>query len=103
VNEIRAVGGPTRSPLWCQIIADVTGYPLHVLNDQGGAPFGNALLAGKGVGLIDDPAKVALSAARIETTYQPDARLFSRYQAQYAIYRQLYPQLKEQFVRLSNL
>ncbi|OUC06075.1 hypothetical protein RY27_23280, partial [Litorilinea aerophila] len=25
VHEIRAVGGPTRSRLWCQIIADVTG------------------------------------------------------------------------------
>ncbi|MEO0564905.1 MAG: FGGY family carbohydrate kinase, partial [Chloroflexota bacterium] len=27
ITEIRAVGGPTRSALWCQMIADVSGYP----------------------------------------------------------------------------
>ena len=56
ISEIRAVGGPTRSPLWCQIIADIVGQPISVMIDNVGAPLGNALLAATGLGLIDDPA-----------------------------------------------
>ena len=59
ISEIRAVGGPTRSPLWCQIMADVIGKPVSVLVDNAGAPLGNTLLASAGLGLIDDPVAVA--------------------------------------------
>ena len=72
IEEIRAVGGPTRSILWCQIIADVTGRRLAVLPDNAGAPLGDALLAGAGVGLIGDPAAVASRSARISRFYEPD-------------------------------
>lgn len=103
VTEIRAVGGPTRSAVWCQIIADVIGRPVHVLAKSGGAPLGNAILAAKGAGLIDDPAAVALRAARIDRSYTPDLHLTDRYQSLFEIYRQLYPQVKEQSARLSRL
>jgi xylulokinase len=101
--EMRAVGGPTRSPLWCQIFADVTGEPIAVPADHAGAPLGNALLAAAGVGLVADPAQVALSAARAGRVYEPDPRRHQRYQALFAIYRQLYPQLREQFATLAPL
>jgi xylulokinase len=103
INEIRAIGGPTRSALWCQIIANVTGRPLSVLADEGGAPLGNALLAAKGAGLIHDLAEAALQAARIERSYEPDPKLVERYRNLFEIYRQLYPQVKEQYARLSIL
>ena len=102
VTEIRAVGGPTRSALWCQIIADIIGRPLHVLTNEGGAPFGNALLAAKGVGLIQDAAEVALQAAKIERSFEPDQSLFDQYQALFEVYKQLYPQVKEQYAQLSR-
>jgi xylulokinase len=86
ITEVRAVGGPTRSALWCQIIADITGRTLNVVSNLGGAPLGNALLAAQGVGLIQDAAEIALKAARIEHSYQPDASLHERYQALFDIY-----------------
>ena len=73
ILEVRATGGPTRSALWCQIIADVCNRPLSVLADEGGAPLGNALLAGAGVGLIDDVAATAEQAAHVQRRYEPDA------------------------------
>lgn len=103
ISEVRAVGGPTRSAFWCQVIADVIGRPLNVVSNEGGAPLGNALLAAKGVGLIQDAAEIALKAARIEHSYQPDPGLHELYQGLFAIYRQLYPQVKEQYAQLSHL
>jgi xylulokinase len=102
VHEIRAVGGPTRSPIWCQIIADITGKPLSVMADDGGAALGNALLAAKGVGLIPDLSAAALRTARVEQSYEPNPSLVERYQGLFEIYCALYPQVKEQYRRLSS-
>ena len=103
ITELRAVGGPTKSDLWCRIIANITGYPLTVLADNAGAPLGNALLAAAGVGLIDDPAETARKVARITGQYEPNAKFRERYIELFGIYRQLYPQLREQFAALAAI
>ena len=103
VEEIRAVGGPTRSALWCQIIADVTGYPLSVLADNAGAPLGNALLAARGIGLIDDVADAAQRAAVISQMFTPNNSNHDHYTQLYKIYASLYPQLKASFGALAAL
>ncbi len=103
ITEVRAVGGPTRSALWCQIIADVIGRPLHVVSREAGAPLGNALLAGQGVGLIENAAGAALQAARVEHSHQPDMHKHEHYQRMFEVYCQLYPQVKEQYARLAQL
>jgi xylulokinase len=103
IREIRAIGGPSQSEFWCQIIANVTGRPVSVMADDSGAPLGNALLAAKGAGLIQDPAETALRAARIERSFEPDPNLTERYRNLLEIYTQLYPQVKEQSARLSLL
>jgi xylulokinase len=102
ILEIRATGGPTRSPLWCQIIADVCQRPLSVLADEGGAPLGNALLAGAGVGLIDDLATTAEQAAHVRHRYEPDADRHEIYRRLFSVYKQLYPNLKELYVELTR-
>lgn len=103
IEEVRAVGGPTRSELWCQIIADVTGRRLAVLPDNAGAPLGDALLAGAGVGLIDDPAAVAAACARIGRYYEPDERNRAHYRALLENYQKLYLNLKEQFAAMAAI
>lgn len=103
IRELRAVGGPTQSDLWCRIISNVTGHPLAVLADNAGAPLGNALLAAAGVGLIDDPAATARKVGRITGQYEPNPKFKDRYAEMFTIYRQLYPQLKEQFAALAAI
>jgi xylulokinase len=102
VTELRAVGGPTRSPLWCQIIADITNQPLLALTDNPGAPLGNVFLAAAAAGLIADAGEAAAQAARIGQVYEPAPVHRERYDDLFAIYRQLYPNLKAQFARLVN-
>jgi xylulokinase len=103
IDEIRAVGGPARSALWCQIIADVTGRRLAVLPDNAGAPLGDALLAAAGVGLIDDPAAVASRSARIGCYYEPNESNHAYYRELFQIYQQLYVNLKHQFAALAMI
>jgi xylulokinase len=102
IAEIRATGGPTRSPLWCQIIADVCGRPLSVLADEGGAPLGNALLAAAGVGLIDDLGGVAAAAAHVRQHYEPHAERHDLYRRLFSVYKQLHPNLKDLYVQLAR-
>ena len=102
ILEVRATGGPTRSALWCQIIADVCNRPLSVLTDEGGAPLGNALLAGAGVGLIDDVAATAEQAAHLQRRYEPDAARHDKYRRLFSVYKQLYPDLKDLYVELAR-
>ena len=97
IDELRAVGGPTRSALWCQIIADVTGRSVAVMDDAAGAPLGNALLAAVGAGVIADAGIVASRAARLERSYAPREAEHAHYQQMFALYQQLYPALKAQF------
>jgi xylulokinase len=97
VSELRAVGGPTRSPLWCQILADITNQPVMVLKEGHGAPLGDVFLAAAAVGLIPDAGAAAARAAHIERVYTPDPTVRALYDHQFAIYTGLYPALKASF------
>jgi xylulokinase len=103
LNELRGVGGPTRSPLWCQIIADITGQPLAVLKDNPGAPLGNVFLAAAAIGLIRNVGETAAQAAQVERVYQPDPTHNELYDKLFAVYHQLYPCLKSQFSAVAQV
>jgi xylulokinase len=56
LNEVIAVNGGARSPLWRQILCDALGVPLLYMPDSAGAPAGAALLAGMAIGALDAAA-----------------------------------------------
>jgi len=103
ITEIRAVGGPTRSPLWCQMIADICGYPVSVLNQNVGAPMGNVWLAGSAVGLIDNMEARAIARSGTPQIYEPRAAYRQRYEQLLDVYRGLYPKLAAPFAALSQI
>lgn len=103
-EELRAVGGPTRSSLWCQIIADVVQLPVTVMPEQAGsAQVGDALLAAAGIGLVPNLVQAAEERARSRALFTPRPQVRARYDALYAIYRETYEQLKGSFRALADL
>ena len=50
VNELWLAGGANRSPVWPQILADVSSIPLQVASYADWAALGGAVLAGWGIG-----------------------------------------------------
>ena len=63
VDEIRAMGGGANSPLWCQMMADMTDKRLVTLKNKETACLGTAILAGVGIGAFDTVEKAVESIA----------------------------------------
>ena len=56
INRATLVDGGARSPLWRQIIADVTGLRMSYIPGSQGAPSGDAMLAGLGTEAVSGPS-----------------------------------------------
>jgi len=56
-KRIVMVGGPSESPLWPQITADITGLKLSLINGQSAGAFGAAIMAGIGAGYFNDESE----------------------------------------------
>lgn len=92
VCRILAVGGGTKSPIWLQIVSDITGFPQYSSSSIG-ASYGDAFLAGVATGLISrDDLTHWITLGKV---IQPDHRLQDLYDHNYALYRSLYLQTKD--------
>ncbi len=98
-QQLRMIGGATRSSLWPQIVADVTGLPVVIPRQTECTVLGAAKLAQKAVG-IENPSHYAAS---VERRYVPNAASHAIYDKYYALYRQTHAFLKEIFSQLNRL
>lgn len=89
IDEMWMIGGATESPLWPQIVADVTGVPLSLTQYAHGPALGAAILAGMGLGIFDS-LEAGLAAFRVSArTIEPGATHAPAYDRQFAIYQRL--------------
>jgi xylulokinase len=104
LDEIVLAGGIAKSNLWLQIIADVTGCVISLPEETEGAAFGGALVAGIGAGIYPDVESAIQQTVKIRRDVcKPDANNHALYIEMYAIYKGLYPALKDTFARLAEL
>jgi xylulokinase len=101
ITQVRASGGGTKSALWRGILASVLGCELVTVNTTEGAAFGAALLAGVGSGAWKDTAAACAQTIKITGRTEPNAASVETYLNSYAIYRDLYPALKDDFARMA--
>jgi ribulokinase/ribulose-phosphate 3-epimerase len=93
-TRVVIAGGPTRSALWLQIHADVTGVPF-VLTRCGDAPaLGAAVLAAAAAGLHPSVAAAAAAMVHVDRVVAPDAARHAAYRPLFAAYKALYAALK---------
>jgi xylulokinase len=101
--EIRASGGGARSPFWRQLQADIYRHPIIFTNAAEGPAYGAALLAGVGVGVwstVEQACQCCIKSTRKST---PNPKLADYYDRSYAVYHQLYGDLKNCFPQMSAL
>jgi|LSQX01.1.fsa_nt_gb xylulokinase len=89
-----AVGGGTKNPLWLQIVSDITGVEQVVPAVTIGAAYGDAFLAGLGIGLFSSYRHIQ-EWLRIERVVKPDPERTAIYRKYYQAYRRLYRQTRE--------
>jgi xylulokinase len=94
-DDVRAVGGGARSPLWLQLQADVYGRPIRRTVIDEGPAYGAALLAGVAAGAFADVGAAAARVRLREEVTEPDPERARRYAELYGVYASLYPALRD--------
>ncbi|WP_035484712.1 xylulokinase [Geminicoccus roseus] len=102
VTEIVAIGGGSRSDLWCQILADSIGRPVLRSSTVEASSLGAGICAAVGAGWFDGMKEaVASMTGRIERRIEPDALRHDRYRELLALFERLYPQLRSIYADLA--
>jgi xylulokinase len=88
LRSMTAVGGGAKTPLWIQIVSDVTGVVQTVPELTVGAAYGDALLAGIGIGALT--VKNIKDLIKPGYVTEPDLEKHHRYGPYKTYYRELY-------------
>jgi xylulokinase len=103
VHEVRAIGGGAKSRFWLQLKANMFGVPVVSLHVSEAACFGAAIAAGKAVGKWKSMREAAENLVRVKEVFEPESKEVELYNERFAIYRDLYPTLREWLHRIHRL
>jgi xylulokinase len=103
VKEFRCSGGGAKSPVWMQIKADIMNAEMTVPEVSEAGCLGMALLAGSAVGVYHDLKEAVEATVKVTRRYEPDAQRAARYDENMAVYRDLYPAMREINHRIARL
>jgi len=103
IEEIRGSGGGAKSPFWLQIQADINNAPMTTINVTDGGALGVALLAGEGTGVYSSIEDACDAIIKVKSSTKPIEDNVEKYDEYYAVYRSLYPALKDRFSELSKI
>jgi len=102
-DEIVAVGGGSRSPLWRQILADTVGLPLLCAATGEATCLGAGILAAAQVGWYPDVFSAANAMAQTTEAVVPQAETQAFYERMYhEVYLPLFPTLRQLVDRLAD-
>lgn len=102
-DKIMMIGGGSKSKVWPQILADVTGSVFSVLDRNDAALWGCALLAAKAIGDISDISYAAKEQVHVSTEYEPSETAHTTYQRYFALYEEVLLEMKSIYERISDL
>ncbi len=103
VEDLRVTGGQSRSPLWNQVKADITGKRILLSDCEDAELSGNAAVAMIAMGRYDNYVEASEAAFNIKKIFEPQRELKNLYDDLFEIYRESYRGLEDVFERLSRV
>ncbi|MBP1557804.1 MAG: autoinducer-2 kinase, partial [Oscillospiraceae bacterium] len=91
-DELIFAGGASKSPLWCQIVADVCGKNVKVPVVKEATALGAAILAGYGVGIYPSIEEGVRQTVKIDREFVPNPENRKVYDELYDSWRKVYPE-----------
>ena len=88
LQSIIATGGGAKSPIWCQMYADITGLPVRIPAEKEAACLGAAMIAAVADGKYTDFAAASAELVSFSTEYTPNPSEF--YARKYRRFCKLY-------------
>ncbi|MGQ9622583.1 MAG: xylulokinase [Candidatus Caldatribacteriaceae bacterium] len=89
IQEMQAIGGGAKSPLWCQIKADIYGKDILSFKEAEGGIIGAAMLAFSGV-TGEEVSSLGKRWLKVQRRYTPIAENQKVYEKQYALFREFH-------------
>lgn len=103
-SEYVVMGGGSRSGLWCQIVADVTGVPVARSATTEATCLGAGILAATAAGWYPDAVSAADGMTKTAECFAPHPETQEIYERLYSqVYQPLFPTLQPLIHRLTEL
>jgi xylulokinase len=103
VTRVIALGGGSRSRIWCQIVADVMQRRVEVVREPESTCLGAGVLAAAAVGIHSSIESAAAAMTGTGRSFEPDAGNVGAYDRLYGVYRNIYPALRELFAQMAEV
>lgn len=98
------MGGGSRSALWCQIHADITGIPIVRTNTSEATCLGAGILAAAGAGWYPDVVSAAAAMTSTADRFDPNPETQALYDRLFTqVYRPLFPAVQALADRLAEI
>ncbi len=94
IRHIRLCGGVAKSPMWCQMFADVLNRKVEVTEVSELGDLGAAMYAGIGAGIFKNCEHAIKECVKIKSVYSP-------YETKKSIYEDVYGKW-EKYYRIRN-
>lgn len=99
IKQINVSGGFVHSRIWMEILADITGKEIVLLQTEDASAIGAAYLAIKAIGLRQEYP----SSVNEKQVITPNPANHALYKKIFKVYQQLYPNLKDSMHQLNSL
>jgi xylulokinase len=103
IRRFRVAGGCAGSDVWLKIKASALNMPIEATTNSGGAPKGNAILAGYGVGIYKDFPATVERMVSFNKYVEPDPEWARRYEDLFPLFLRMRGHLKEDLDKLAEV
>lgn len=90
ISAARVIGGGSRSADWVQILCDILGIPLSVINTSEGGGLGAVILCAVAASRYESVPAACEALIRVTRSFEPDAQRHAAYEKKFGIYKKLY-------------
>lgn len=103
IDEYVVMGGGSKSALWCQIFADITGVEIVRSTSVEATCLGAGILAATAAGWYADAMQAADAMTGTAERFAPNAQTKAIYDELFEVYRGIFPAMQQSVDRLTAL
>lgn len=97
IKQIVMMGGASKSPLWCQMIASITHIPILHLNQSDICALGAAMIAACGLGIYKNYSDAAKRMVHKESIYEPIVEEMNYYDEKFIEYDKMWTLMQKYY------
>jgi sugar (pentulose or hexulose) kinase len=101
--DVSLSGGGAKSPVWCQIFADIFNLPIRLVSGTEYGAKGGAWVSGWATGLFSSMEEAVKAFCKVEKIYEPNPKNAEFYKELYEIYKAVPYALMDSWHKRSEL